>query len=96
MAVNLTLLTQFKQDTTPSERNILRSQIERSLRRYLNNLEMNDILYINEIVSTAMSASEKVLDIQIIEYQVGGVNRPLSNTYPANEERFMAGNIQIN
>lgn len=96
LAVNLTLLTQFKEDTTPSERNILRSQMERSLRRYLNNLEMNDILYINEIVSTAMSTSEKVLDVQIIEYQVGGVNRPLSNTYPANEERFMAGNIQIN
>lgn len=93
--VNITLVAQFTENSTPSERNIARTQIERSLRQYLNSLEMNDILYINEIISTAMNANEDVLDIQIIQYEVGGVARPLSNTYPANEERFMSGLIQI-
>lgn len=93
--INLVLSVQFKESLTPSERNIIRSRMERTIREYLNSLEMNEILFINEIISTAMTADEAVLDVNILDYQVGGVQRPLSNTYPANEERFISGEIQI-
>lgn len=94
--VDLELVVQFTQESTPSERNISRRRIERALRAYLNDLEMNEILYVNELIAQAMNADDNILDVNIIKYQVDGIDRPQSNTYPANEERFISRNIQIN
>lgn len=94
--VDLEIIINIKEGKSISERNSLRNRVERSLRGYLNNFSMNDILYINEIISRAMSVSEDIIDVNIVEYKVGGVQRPLTNTYPANEERFISGIIKIN
>lgn len=95
VAVDIEMIVSFKESATVSERNIARQHIEREIRQYLNGLEMNEILYINELISTAMEADDNILDVNIIEYMVGGAKRPMTNTYPANEERFMSGDIQI-
>lgn len=94
--VSLELVLNITEGTTVSERNTIREDVEREVRRYLNTFEMNDILYINEVIARAMSVDEKVLDVNIIEYLVGGVERPLTNTYPANEERYISGEIKVN
>lgn len=96
VVVDLEIVLNIREGNSISERNNIRAQVEREIRSYLNSFEMNDILYINEIISRAMTASDEVLDASIIEYIVGGTKRPLSNTYPANEERFISGRININ
>lgn len=94
--VNLELVVQFSPENNLMERNAIRREIEKSLRDYINNLEMNEVLYINEIISKAMNVNNSILDVNIIKYQVDGIDRPQSNTFPANEERFISGDIQIN
>ena len=94
--VNLELIVQYSEETTVPQRNTIRRDIERALRDYINNLEMNEVLYINELISRAMNIDETILDVSIIKYEVDDVSRPQSNTYPANEERFISGQIQVN
>lgn len=94
--VDLEIVLNIEDGLSFSEQNIVKSQVETQVRRYLNSFEMNDILYINEIITTVMNTREEIVDVNIIEYKVGGTNRPLTNTYPANEERFISGRIGIN
>lgn len=94
--IDVEIVLNLNEEKTISERNVIRSKVERKVRKYLNNFQMNEIVYINEIISTAMSVDDAVLDVSVIEYKVGGIKRPLTNTYPSNEERFISGRISIN
>lgn len=94
--VDLEIVLNLHESTSNSERNTIRSKVEREVRKYINSFEMNDVLYINEVIARVMSVDESILDVNIVEYKVNNINRPLSNTYPANEERFISGNININ
>lgn len=94
--IDLEIVLNLRENKSISERNVIRSKVEREVRRYLNSFEMNAIVYINEVIAKVMNIDEDILDVNIIEYKVGGVDRPLSNTYPANEERFISGKININ
>lgn len=93
--VDLTAVLQFNARATQIEKQMAQSKVRGEIRHYINSLERNDVLYINEIIQRAMQVSEHILDIQFISLDIDGVQRQIANTFPANDELFTAGTIEI-
>lgn len=93
--IGVSMLVQFDEEISIMERQVVRNTIQSSLRYYLNNLKRNEVLYINELIRSAMDANKHILDVSVLELTVNGVGKQVSNTFPANDERFISGDIHI-
>lgn len=95
LRVDLSLVVQFSPRVTQIEKQMMRDKVRAEIQNYINRLNRNDVLYINEIIQRSMNVSEDILDIEIMQLLVAGIDRQVSNTFPANDERFTAGDITI-
>ena len=92
--VHVTLLTEFEDNLTQMEKQVFKKSVEFEVRKYLNGLRRDEVMYVNEVVKRAMNVSEHIKDVAIIELTIGKVKKHVTNTFPANDERFISGDIK--
>lgn len=93
--VDVSILLQFDSQITVMEKQRVRNQVKQKITQYLNNLGKDEVLYINELVQSAMETNDHILDMRIMTLKVNGLSKTVTNTFPANDERFIAGEITI-
>ena len=93
--VDIAVVIQFDSIITVMEKQRVRNQVKQKIVQYLNNLSKDEVLYINEITQLVMETSDNILDMRLMELKVNGLAKTITNTFPANDERFIAGEITI-
>lgn len=93
--VDLELVLQFDQALSVTEKQTVRNTVKTNLQRRLNQLKKDEVLYINDIIRLALSANSHVLDVSIASLKVNGIAKTITNTFPANDERFISGMVTV-
>lgn len=93
--IHIDMVLQLHHNLSAAERQNLRRQAESTIRRHINSLQRRDVLVINDLIQQVMNLSDDILDLTIINLSVAGVARTVGNVFPADDERFAAGDIHV-
>jgi len=93
--IDVAIVLQFDSLISVMEKQTVRGLIKNKLIRYLNNLQKDEVLYINELIQLAMETDTHILDLSIMELKVDGMPKTITNTFPANDARFISGTISV-
>lgn len=95
IVIDTSIIMQFNQSVGAMEKQQLKQQAQAVTGQYINSLRRNDVLIVNEIIQRVMQLSDNILDIAVVDFKVNGVQRSVSNIFPASDERFVRGDITI-
>ncbi len=93
--IDISIVLQFDAHISQIEKQVVQSKVRAEVRHYINSLQRNDVFYINEVVQRVMQVSDHLMDIEIMGLFVDGVQRQVANTFPANDELFVPGEVSI-
>lgn len=93
--IDVAVVLQFDSLISVMEKQTVRGMVKNKIVQYLNNLKKDDVLYINELIQLAMETDTHILDMSIMELKVDGFSKTISNTFPANDARFISGTISV-
>lgn len=93
--VGLAINVVFRDAAGASERAYIRDSIGRNVATYINALEMNESLIINEIIEVIMGTNDKILDCDITQLKVNEQERLISNVIPGENERFVITTVEV-
>lgn len=93
--VALGINVMFKDTAGASERAYIRDTVGRNVATYINGLEMNETLIINEVIQVVMGTNDKILDCELIRLDVNDQERLISNVIPGENERFVVATVEV-
>lgn len=93
--ISIDLILQFDSSISVVEKQTVRNNLKYTIMRHCNQFKKDEVLYVNEIIQLAMQANEHILDVAIASLKVNGTAKTITNTFPANDERFISGTITI-
>lgn len=93
--VDLDLSVIFNSQSLEVERDHIRHSIEASIGEYFESLGFGSPIIINEIIERSMSASEKIIDVEIKSLRVNSKEYFIKNVEPDKKDRYYARQINI-
>lgn len=93
--IDVAIVLQFDSLISVMEKQTVRGLVKNKIVQYLNNLKKDEVLYINELIQLAMETNTHILDMSIMELKVDGLPKTITNTFPANDARFISGIISV-
>ena len=93
--VDVSLILQFDNRISVMEKQAVRNSVRYRIVNYLNGLKKDEVLYVNEIIRLVMGTNVHILDLAIADLKVNGLAKTITNTFPANDERFISGTVTV-
>jgi len=94
-SVSLGINVAFKESAGASERRLIQNAIGKNVATYINALEMNETLIINEVIEIVMGSHDKVMDCVIERLMINEQERLVSNVIPGENERFVVSTVEV-
>lgn len=93
--IGLDIALMFDVDISPMKREDIRNQVKMNIQNYLNKMQKNQTLYINELIKVVMSTDSGIKDMGIVKLTLDSQPKYIVNMFPKDDERFTVGEINV-
>jgi phage-related baseplate assembly protein len=85
----------FSDTISDAEKNSIRQASRQNIKTYIDNVGLGGNFIINEVVTAAMNASKKIVDLDVVSLTVNGINQYVKNFQVDWDERIVASTLEV-